>query len=118
MEIVLFVVGVDNCVVGILGEGVDCQVVVQQIGFEGDVWGGIVGKIGIVCVGFVFGVGQGIFFLVLWMEEYGKIVVYLLIVCVQYLLWGGVYYYLVLVFDWQFQQCVMYCVIDQIIFYV
>ncbi len=38
-EIVLSAVGVDNCAVGILGEGIDRQVAAQQIGFEGDVRG-------------------------------------------------------------------------------
>jgi hypothetical protein len=33
-------VGVDNCAVGVLGEGVDRQVTAQQIRFEGDVRGG------------------------------------------------------------------------------
>lgn len=56
-EIVLSAVGVDNCAVGITGEGVDRQVAAQQIGFEGDVRGGIAGKTGIARAGFALGAG-------------------------------------------------------------
>lgn len=78
-EIVLSAVGVDNCAVGILGEGVDRQVAAQQIGFEGDVRGGIAGKTGIARAGFALGAGQSILFPALRMEEHGKIAAYLLI---------------------------------------
>ena len=100
-EIVLSAVGVDNCAVGILGEGVDRQVTAQQIRFEGDVRGGIAGKTGIACAGFALGAGQGILFPALRMKEHGKVAAYLLIARVKHLLRGGAHHHPVSVFDRQ-----------------